>query len=191
MEHLAGLCRSHNFSSLCIAGFWSDLDGSCRFVECCRFTNPTALRYQRGRLERSATCGNEGDVGDSDVSCAVALRCSRISRDSPYHFEPNKVWGPICDGLWNFALFFSRFPRELFSLTYPQRYCGSKQAGRQASKPGGRTASQAASTQASKPNRTQSEIHTLNLPYINPKPSLIKLFEPTSTINKRPKPTLN
>ena len=89
------------------------------------------------------------------------------------------------------SFFFSRFPRELFSLTYPQRYCGSKQAGRQASKPGGRTASQAASTQASKPNRTQSEIHTLNLPYINPKPSLIKLFEPTSTINKRPKPTLN
>lgn len=57
-------------------------------------SNPTALRYQRGgrgRLERSATCGNEGDVGDSDVSCAVALRCSRISRDSPYYFEPNKV----------------------------------------------------------------------------------------------------
>ena len=46
--------------------------------------------------------------------------------------------------------FFSRFPRELFSLTYPQRYCGSKQASRQASKQARREDSQPGSQHASK-----------------------------------------
>jgi hypothetical protein len=46
--------------------------------------------------------------------------------------------------------FISRFPRELFSLTYPQRYCGSKQASRQASKQARREDSQPGSQHASK-----------------------------------------
>ena len=116
---------------------------------CCRMlaiANPTALRYQRGgrgRLQRSATCGNEGDVAPGSLKILLPT-LSQVKREDRFVIGCGILPG-----------FFLDFPRHYFQKPiYPQRYCTSKQAGKQAGRQaskqaeGGRTASHAASSQA-------------------------------------------